>query len=190
MCNDKKYSCTFIGHRDINTTKSFEKFLKDFIENLIISKGVKFFNFGMKGGFNSLCYDIVTNLQKKYTHIETIAYACLSEAPALKSNVKSNRILQKFLDNHGFGKLAIYDIVIYPARIQSAGKSSYVQRNYAMIDNSDYCVFFYQDEYVPKIKIRNGILHSKTSGTKIALKYATKKNKKIFIINEIFKSHY
>ena len=45
-----------------------------------------------------------------------------------------------------------------------------------MIDESDYCIFYYNENYVPITKKQN---QSKVSGTKLAYEYAVKKNKHI-----------
>ena len=52
-----------------------------------------------------------------------------------------------------------------------AGKASYIKRNQAMIDDSDFCVFYYNEDYTPSTKTN--------SGTKIAYKYAIKMKKKV-----------
>ena len=51
----------------------------------------------------------------------------------------------------------------------TAGKASYIERNTAMIDNSDYCIFYYDENISKNYK----------SGTKIAYDYAKRKNKTI-----------
>ncbi len=55
----------------------------------------------------------------------------------------------------------------------NAGKASYVERNYAMIDKSSYCVVYYDELNIPT---------ARKSGTKIALDYAIKKGKNIMVI--------
>lgn len=71
----------------------------------------------------------------------------------------------------------------YPPKIVNAGKYSYVERNYEMIDSSTYCVFYYNESYVVSLKRqtkRNKFFSSqRNSGTKIAYKYAIKKKKDI-----------
>lgn len=52
-----------------------------------------------------------------------------------------------------------------------ARKASYIERNYAMINDSDFCVFYYNEKYVPLTKTN--------SGTKIAYDYAISKHKKV-----------
>ena len=57
-----------------------------------------------------------------------------------------------------------------------AGKASYVERNQAMIDNSDYCVFYYDSSYQPKPKKND---YQPKSGTAIIYAYAQQKKKNI-----------
>ncbi len=52
-----------------------------------------------------------------------------------------------------------------------AGRASYVERNQAMINDSDFCIFYYNKNYIPKTKTK--------SGTKIAYEYALRKKKNI-----------
>lgn len=54
-----------------------------------------------------------------------------------------------------------------------AGKGAYIERNQAMIDDSDYCVFYYDENYRIKGNKQGN------SGTKIAFKYANGKKKVI-----------
>ena len=60
----------------------------------------------------------------------------------------------------------------------TSGRASYVERNQAMIDNSDYCVFYYDEVYEPQIqkysKKSCGFYQPK-SGTKLAYNYAKQK---------------
>lgn len=65
-----------------------------------------------------------------------------------------------------------YEYTYFPEKLIGAAKSVYVKRNYEMIDRCKYCVFFYDETYSPK---------NRKSGTKIALDYAIKYNKKIYL---------
>lgn len=64
----------------------------------------------------------------------------------------------------------------------TSGKASYVERNQAMIDNSDYCIFHYNENYKPqprKQSKRDITYYQPKSGTTIAYKYAKQKKKEI-----------
>ena len=50
----------------------------------------------------------------------------------------------------------------------------YVKRNYEMIDKSDYCIIYYNEKIAPT---------TRKSGAKIALDYAIKRKKEIFILS-------
>lgn len=69
----------------------------------------------------------------------------------------------------------------------TAGVSSYVQRNQAIIDASDYCVFYYDESYKPELRKRskNSLnFYQPKSGTRLAYNYAMRKKKKLInIIN-------
>ena len=71
----------------------------------------------------------------------------------------------------------------------NAGKASYVERNQAMIDDSNYCIFYYNPNYQPprrKYSKRSVGDYQPNSGTKIAFDYANQRNrtgKDITIIN-------
>ena len=70
----------------------------------------------------------------------------------------------------------------YNFRKINTGKAAYVERNYEMIDNSDYCVVYYDKDYIPprrKNSKRDLIEYQPMSGTKLAYDYAKKKNKKV-----------
>ena len=58
-----------------------------------------------------------------------------------------------------------------------AGKAVYIERNCEMIDNSRFCVVYYDENYIPSRK-------NKKSGTKIAYDYAVKKGKEIINVND------
>ena len=66
-----------------------------------------------------------------------------------------------------------YEDTYYPEKIMNSGRASYVERNYEMIDKSDYCVVYYDELNIPSIR---------KSGTKIALDYAIKKCKNIISV--------
>ena len=150
----QKNVCCFIGHRTIIETDEMKKRLLNEIENLIKDKNVDTFLFGSKSQFDSLCLDLVTRLKERYPHIKRIYIR--AEYPVISEDFK------EYL-------LKIYDETYFPEKIIGAGKASYVKRNYEMIDKSNYCVFYYMQL-------------NRKSGTKIALDYAVKHEKKIIFI--------
>lgn len=168
MEENKKQSCCFFGHRKIAETAELTERLTQVVEELIIKKDVTDFYFGSKSDFNTLCLKIVTDLKGKYPHIRRVyvrsAYPDISE-------------------NYEDYLLESYEETYYPEKIRGAGKASYVERNREMINKSNFCVVYYDENYEPSgRKGKRSLTDSKPkSGTKIAYDYAAKK--KCEIIN-------
>ncbi|MGN0819294.1 MAG: hypothetical protein ACI4M6_02735 [Christensenellaceae bacterium] len=161
-------TCCFIGHRKIENIESVKRLLKQVIVRLL-DKGVTTFFFGSMSDFDDLSWQVVTELKETYSLIKRVY---------VRSDYQY--IDQPYLDY----LLEYYEETYFPPKLENAGKCSYVERNYEMIDKSTYCVFYYNKNYVPPFKRkakRNALPPSRrNSGTKIAYEYATK-NKKIII---------
>lgn len=151
-------TCCFIGHRSINETEELKNKLTEIIERLIVEKQVDRFLFGSKSRFNSLCYETVTKLKEKYPHIKRVYVR--AEYPYI-------------LDDYKNYLLAAYEDTYYPKTIIGAGKATYIKRNFEMIEESRFCIVYYNELNSPT---------TRKSGTKIAMDYATKKDKKIINI--------
>ena len=149
--NTKENTCCFFGHRKISLTDELVCNLKRAIENLIVENKIDTFLFGSKSDFDELCLSIVTELKNKYPHIKRIYVR--AEFPYIDEKYQSY-LLNK------------YDETYYPDRLLNAGRAVYVERNYEMIDKSNYCICYYDGNYKPK---------KRNSGTKIAYDYAIKK---------------
>ena len=148
-------TCCFIGHREINVTDELKEKLHVVIERLIIKECINTFLFGSKSHFDNLCYDIVTEIKKKYPHIKRIFMR--AEYPYIDESYEAY-LLESYEDTY------------FPKSVLGAGKASYVKRNCEMIDNSRFCIVYYKEDYTPK---------GRKSGTKIALAYAVRKKKNI-----------
>ena len=148
-------SCCFIGHREINATDELKKKLCLLIEHLITEESIDTFLFGSKSQFDDLCYDIVTEIKKKYPHIKRIFVR--AEYPYIDESYEAY-LLESYEDTY------------FPKAVEGAGKACDVKRNCEMIDNSCFCIVYYKANYTPK---------GRKSGTKIALDYAEKKKKTI-----------
>lgn len=151
-------TCCVFGHREINESEEFKKELIKNIEQLIIDKNVDTFLFGSKSRFNSLCHLVVSDIKEKYPHIKRIYIR--AEYPDIDESYK------KYL-------LESYEDTYFPERIRGAGKSVFIERNFEMIDKSDFCIVYYDEENLPS---------NRKSGTKIALNYAIKKGKEIIVL--------
>lgn len=152
MC---KNTCCFFGHKEISETEELKSKLIEIIERLIVENSVDTFLFGSKSRFNSLCQETVTEMKAKYPHIKRVYVR--AEYPHISEQYK-NYLLESYEDTY------------YPEKILNSGRASYVERNYEMIDNSRYCVIYYNVSNSPT---------TRKSGTKIALDYAIKKGKNI-----------
>ena len=169
MRNESMKKCCFFGHRKINKTDELVNKLTEAIEKLIVENSVETFLFGSKSQFDDLCYKIVSELKEKHTHIKRV-YVRSSFADADESYLK-------YL-------LEFYEETYFPEKIRKAGKASYVERNQEMIDKSDYCICYYDENYQPPMRKRCNratTSYQPKSGSKIAYDYAMKK--KINIIN-------
>ena len=112
---------------------------------------------------------IVTDLQSKYPEIVRVAYLCRHEGGCLVGQGKSEEEwLKKFA--HIDVKVQEYEEIKRSDSVDSAGRASYIERNELMINDSDYCVFY----------INNNTKYK--SGALIAFKYAIKARKSIIDI--------
>ncbi len=154
----KTNTCCFFGHRTINETEELKSKLNEIIEKLIVEKQVDTFLFGSKSRFNSLCQEIETKIKEKYPHIKRIYVR--AEYADINEHYK-NYLLECYEDTY------------YPEKILNSGRAAYVERNYEMIDNSRFCIVYYDEQEVPT---------TRKSGTKIALDYAVKKQKQVIVL--------
>ena len=147
--------CCFIGHRTIIETEKLKTHLIKIIEKLVTDENVDTNLIGSKSRFNSLCLEAVTEMKEKYPHIKRIYVR--AEYPYISEQYK-NYLLEN------------YENTYYPERIMNSGRAAYVERNYEMIDNSHFCIVYYNEQSAPT---------TRKSGTKIALDYAVKQGKNI-----------
>ena len=163
----KEHTCCFFVHRKIEVTDELGSRLNDIVEGLIVEKQVDTFLFGSKSQFDRLCLQVVTELKRKYPHIKRIYVR--AEFPYIDEDYTAYLLKR-------------YDCTYYPERMINAGKAAYVERNYEMIDNSSYCVIYYDKNYMPprrKNSRRELFDYQPSSGTAVAYDYAIKKEKSI-----------
>lgn len=166
--------CCFIGHRNVKKTPELREKLVNTVRWLITEKEVEQFLFGSKSSFDDFCQEVVKELKEEYPHIKRVYvrmyYPELGE-PYI------GYILRDFEDTY------------MPERIENAGVARYVERNQEMIDGSDYCVFYYDENYKPprrKYSKRSVGDYQPKSGTQLALDYAYQRKrggKDLTIIN-------
>ncbi len=148
----KENTCCFFGHRKIDATEKMKSFLYRTIETLIVKENVDTFLFGSKSAFDDLCHQTVSELKRHYPFIKRVYVR--AEFPYIRN------------DYHSY-LLECYEKTYYPKRILNAGKACYVERNYEMINQSKFCIVYFDETCAQK------------SGTRIAYTYARKKERKI-----------
>jgi uncharacterized phage-like protein YoqJ len=149
------YTCCFFGHRTINDTDELRTKITEAVERLITDEKVDTFLFGSKSEFDSLCLELVTKYKEKYPHVKRIYVR--AEFPFIN-------------DDYLTYLLKSYDDTYYLEKLRGAGRATYVERNYEMINNSKYCIVYYDEQNAPT---------TRKSGTKIAIDYAIKKAREI-----------
>ena len=164
--------CCFIGHRKIQKTQELKEMLLNTIENLITKEDVTKFFFGSKSQFDDYCYEIVSELKEKYPYIKRVyVRSAYQHIP----NWYEDSLLEHYEDTY------------FPERMAKAGKASYVERNQEMINKSDFCIFFYDENYLPprrRNSRRDLFDYQPKSGTGVAYDYAVKKKVKIINVFE------
>ena len=155
-----KKACCFFGHRKIADSVCLKPMVYKAMEDLILHYGVDTFLFGSRSEFDSLCREVASELKEKYPHIKRIYVR--AEYPDISDDYK-NYLLQSC------------DETYYPEKLRNAGRAVYVERNFEMIDKSDYCIVYYKKDI---------IFHNAKSGTEIAYRYAVKNGKLIINLGE------
>lgn len=149
-------SCCIIGHREFEKSEKLELKIKKTIINLIEKEKVTTFLFGSNSRFNDFCYDIVSELKNIYVDIKRIFVR--AEYPVI-TDAYFNYLKTLYEDSYFYSEKLI------------TNKFSHIKRNQTMIDNSDFCIFYFNCNYFPKTKTQ--------SGTQLAYTYAIKKQKPI-----------
>ncbi len=152
---NKYHTCCVFGHSLITETEELKTNLYDIVEKMILNENVDTFLFGSKSCFNDFCLDLVTKIKEKYPHIKRIYVR--AEYPYISEHYKSY-LLESYEDTY------------YPEKIIGAGRAIYIKRNYEMINNSQFCIVYYDEQNSPV---------NRKSGTRIALDYAIKKGKHV-----------
>ncbi len=166
-------TCCFLGHRKVENADRLEQIIYEKSEQLITKENIYTFLFGSKSKFDDLCYKVISNLKEIYPHIKRVYVR--AEYSEISEDYK-NYLLEFYEDTY------------YPEKIVGAGKCSYVERNYMMIDKSDFCIVYYKPEYKPpkrKNSRRDLFEYQPKSGTQIAYDYAVKKKKIIYNVADI-----
>lgn len=171
--------CSFFGHRKIKITEELKEQIYCVIEDLIVKYNVFTFLFGSRSEFDYLCHFTVSELKVKYPNIRRIAYTCRSETCTLESERQKYEEIYSRFQKREVHLLAVEQEFEHETKYTS-GKASYIERNQAMIDDSDYCIFYFDENYKPEMrkKTKQSInYYQPKSGTKLAYTYAKQKEK-------------
>ena len=145
-------TCSFFGHREINITDELYAITTAEILKSV-SLGCRIFYFGGYSAFDSLCYKIVSEIKNKQPELGIRRIYCVPLERYLRRKV------------HYFNP-EDYDEVVYLTPSFEGWYSSIYFRNRAMIDASDFIIFYAEER--------------EKSGAYKAFKYAkTKRGKHI-----------
>ena len=181
LCYNGVMKVCFIGHRKIENKEEIKQRLFDVV-SILITQGADTFLFGSRSDFDYICWSVVTELREKFFNVKRIKYNAPHEM-AFTSKAERENFEMLFLKfAHKEAHYTDYEEVIDCEKSFSAGKNAYIMRNQEMIDNSDVCVFYFDENYLPPRRQqakRHVVDYQPQSGTAIAFAYATQKKKKI-----------
>ena len=163
-------ACSFFGHRDTPQTEELKQKVRETVERLIVEERVDTFLSGSRSNFDELCYIVVTELKEKYPHIQRIAYLCKHESGCLAGEGKDEQRRIKELTGRDVYVREFEDIK-KSDRVNSAGRAAYVERNYWMINDSNFVV----------VHLEEGRNDGK-SGTRLAYKYSLRQKKSMITV--------
>ena len=157
FCMEEK-SCSFFGHRDVDVTDQLYTITVAQIMRSI-EFGCRTFYFGGYGDFDYLCHEIVTKIREENPELKIRRIYCVSQERYLRKKVR-------------YCKREDYDEIIYLTPSFEGWYKSIYFRNCAMIDQSDFIIFYAENR--------------DNSGAYKAYKYAKrKKDKQIINLWEI-----
>ena len=161
-------ACSFFGHRDTPQTEELKEKVREIVERLIIEEGVDTFLFGSRSNFDELCHVVVTELKEKYPYIQRIAYLCKHETGCLVGEgAKMKQQIKQLTGRDVY--VSEYENIRKSDRVNSAGRAAYVERNYWMINDSDYSIIFLH-------------LEKQKGGTRVAYDYAKRANARVLLL--------
>ena len=182
----KENTCCIIGYCEIDITNKLILRLKAEIYSLA-SKGVNRFIFGSRSDLDPVCHDIITEIQKNNPDIKRIAYDCeLEQSVYEKDRIAAER--EYFYEHHEKVRLLGYDEIVKTPTIIAPFKTVFGMRNNKMIDDAEYCIFYYNKSAIKRpVRIEeysNQSLLLSLVETEHAYYYAVRNNKKIINVFE------
>lgn len=122
--------CSFFGHRDIEITEELYTATVSAVSEAL-AFGCRVFYFGGYGDFDALCYKIVKELREGGEGDLRLVY-CVPQERYLRKKVP-------------YFRHEDYDDVIYLAPAFEGWYKSIYYRNCAMIDKSDFVIFYAEE---------------------------------------------
>lgn len=171
--------CSFFGHRTIKVNEELKQKIREIVKDLIERENVKIFLFGSRREFDNLCHSIVTQLMEIYPNIKRVSYTCCSETCIIENEREKNQEIFSRLSNREIHFQGFEEEVKHKTTYL-AGRASYIERNKAMINDSDYWIFYYDENHKTDLKKISKCCfgcYQSNSGTAIAYKYAKQKKK-------------
>ena len=142
--------CSFFGHREITVSeKIYATVTAEILKS--VDFGCRVFYFGGYGDFDRLCYQIVTEIKTINPNIHITRVYCVAREEYLRKRVR-------------YFNPDDYDEVIFLEPSFSGWYKSIYYRNCAMIDKSNYVIFYTEQR--------------ESSGAFKAYNYAKKKRNK------------
>jgi len=145
--------CSFFGHRQIERTEKLCELITTEITKAI-DYGCRIFYFGGYGEFDSLCYQILSEIKQENRALGIERIYCVAQEKYLRKSVR-------------YFNPEDYEKIIYLMPEFDGWYKSIYFRNCAMIDRSDYVIFYAEER--------------ESSGAYKAYKYAKRKKNKILI---------
>ena len=140
--------------------------------DLIENRNVSVFNFGNYGEFNNLGYNFLSILKARGKNIKLVLYSLNNEVAFTFEEAEQYK--NKYKNQNKKFPYKCFDEIIYLNDIdETKFKYACVLRNKKLIDESDFCMIYFRENY--------SLPDNRNSGTKFAYDYACKQKKKMII---------
>lgn len=181
-------TCAFFGHRNVEASDNMICLLRDILKDLIVNGTIEFI-FGSKSQFDTICYQVVSELKEIYPHINRISFNAPHEEVFTSQKEKEyfeNVTLKLFKRKECY---KLFEKAFDSENAVKAKRNAYIARNKDMIDKSDVCLFYYDENYQPPLRVKSKYLYEyqPKSGTGYAYQYAKQKKKHIINIFPMLK---
>ena len=123
--------CSFFGHRNVEESQELTALARAEIVKAI-NFGCRTFYFGGFGDWDSLCHKIVTEMKEEYPRLNIKRLFCVTQERYIRKRAR-------------YYNLDDYEDFIYLAPSFEGWYKSIYFRNCAMIDQSDYVIFYAEE---------------------------------------------